>query len=245
MGFLDDIGLDLFSEDSPPGLQAPQLDPRAQEFQDELFPIIERGLRGEGLFPRITQKTIDDLLTSTRKSFLEGQRDLPGRLARFVPRADTKVRDFIRSSVDAGFFSQNQDIKDEFANVKDFEKQEATGLAFGSLAGEKQIAGTIANLFNASLIRRSQSPTFGSELAGGAGGAAGTFLGNQGDTNNFQNNQGNPSIFNNQSIGTGNFSGNNSGRSNFSFSQPSSAEARNFFNLPPAVNFAQNFSNTP
>lgn len=174
------MGLFGSSPKTPKAPPAPSLGAMGKEFQSELFPIIQRGLRGEGLFPDITARTMADLLGASRETFLEGQRDLPGQLSRFVPRADTKVRDFIKSSVDAGFFRQQRDIKDEFANIGDIERQEAQALGFNAVAAERRTATDIASLFNQSQLRRSQAPDFESALLGGLGSAAGFAVGNRG-----------------------------------------------------------------
>ncbi len=213
----------------PPPL--PTLGAMGKEFQDEIFPIIQRGLQGEGLFPELTSKTLDQLLRTTRTSFEESKRDLPGTLARFIPRADVGVRDFIGRSVDADFARQTQDIKDEFAFVGEEDKQIAQTLGFNTLSAEKRMSAAIANLYNQSLFRRSGSSTFESELFGGLGGAGGIALGNLG-----QNNQ-RPSIFTNQNTRFGadsSFGGGFDFTRNFSQSQ---------FSAP--VNFARGFNATP
>ena len=173
------MGLFGSSPKKPKAPPVPSLCAMGKEFQSELFPIIQQGLKGEGLFPDITAQTMRELLGASRETFLEGQRDLPGQLARFIPRADTKVRGFIKSSIDADFFRQQQDIKDEFANVGDTERQEAQSLAFDSLFSEKRIGAEITSQFNASQLRRSQAPDFGSALLGGLGSAAGFAVGNR------------------------------------------------------------------
>ena len=228
--------MEIFSspkKPKPPPL--PTLGAMGQEFQDEIFPIIQRGLQGEGLFPNVTAQTIRDLIGATKESFLETKRDLPGTLARFIPKADVGVRGFISESIDADFARQTQDIKDEFAFAGEEDKQIAQSLGFNSLASEKRISAVITNLYNQSLARRSGSSTFESELFGGLGGAGGIALGNIG-----QNRA--PSIFSNQNtrFGTGAdspnmrqlFGGNTSNFSNSAFSNPASIFASQFNATP-------------
>lgn len=232
IGRLGDTNMGLFGgtkKPKPPPL--PTLGAMGKEFQGEIFPLIQRGLQGEGLFPNLTAQTIRDLIGSTKESFLETRRDLPGTLARFIPRADFGVRDFISSSIDADFARQTQDIKDEFAFVGEEDKQTAQTLGFNTLSAEKRMSAAIANLYNQSLFRRSGSPTFESELFGGLGGAGGIALGNIG--------QNRPSVFSNQNT---RFGADSSFGSGFDFTRNFSQSQ---FSTPAPVNFARGFNATP
>ena len=95
MGFLSG----LFGGSSKPKLLAPQLEPEAAEFQEELFPRIEGGLRGEGLTPNITAETEGDILRRTGKEFISSRRELESGINRAIPRADVGVRSFLRKSL--------------------------------------------------------------------------------------------------------------------------------------------------
>ena len=207
---------------------APSLGAMGKEFQSELFPIIQGGLKGEGLFPDITAQTMRELLGASRETFLEGQRDLPGQLARFIPRADTKVRGFIKSSIDADFFRQNQDIRDEFDNIGDIERQEAQALGFNAVAAERRTATDIASLFNQSQLRRSQAPDFESALLGGLGSAAGFAVGNR--------DRRSPSIFTNQNTRFG------TGLDNPTFGGATRNFPASSFTTPSPIVFAQGFN---
>ncbi|MHC4365861.1 MAG: hypothetical protein ACYSTJ_10370 [Planctomycetota bacterium] len=172
MGFLSKaFGFDVDTPKSPP---RPELDPRALEFQQELYPSIQSGLEGRGLTPTVTARSIRDLLAATGKAGAEYQADLPEMLARSIPKADEKVREFIRQSIDADLASQQEAIRDAAVGSRFDDRQRATSLAFGALGQEKQIAGQITNAFNASMQRRAYAPDFESALLGGLGGAAGT-----------------------------------------------------------------------
>ncbi len=153
------------------------LDTRTQEFQSELFTRIESGLRGKGLNPDLQARSIRDMIAAVTKEFHATQRDLTGMLARTIPKADVGVRSFIRESVDAAFARSKEGIRDEFTGRKFEEKGIAQNLAFSAVANEKGVGSQIADMFNQSQLRRSQAPTFGSELAGGIGGTAGILAG--------------------------------------------------------------------
>ena len=155
----------------------PTLGAEGKELQAELFPIIERGLRGEGLTPDLQGRSMRDMLAATTEEFQDVQGDLSSVLTRTIPKADFAVRDFIRKSIDASFARTKEGIRDEFATTGFEDKNIAQNLAFNALATEKGVAAQFSDLYNQSQLRRSQSPTFGSELAGGLGGAAGILAG--------------------------------------------------------------------
>lgn len=170
MGFLSKI---LGVSESKPKLLAPQLEPEAKEFQAELFPKLERGLRGEGLTPGIDAATEADIRRRTGEEFVETRQGLESAINRFVPRADVGVRSFLRESLKRQFARQKESIGREF-EFRGFEDKEiAQNLAFGAVAGERKVATDILSATNESILRRSLSPTFESELAGGLGGATG------------------------------------------------------------------------
>lgn len=176
MGFLGK----LFGEENeaPSGPPTPVLDPGAQELQNISFPQINRGLRGEGLFPTIRGRSIRDMIAATTEEFGETQRNLPGVLARTIPKADFGVRNFIRRSVDASFARTKQGIRESDIGADFEEKNIAQNLAFGALSTEKGISNQILNMFNQTMLARAFSPTFESALFTGLGGAAGTVAGN-------------------------------------------------------------------
>ena len=186
MGFLSKA---LGVSESKPKLLAPQLEPEAKEFQEELFPTLERGLRGEGLTPDIDRATKADILRRTGEEFIDTRRTLESGISRFVPRADVKVSSFLRQSLKRQFARQKESIGREF-EFRGFEdKETAQNLAFGAVGTERRVATDILSATNQSILRRSLSPSFGTELAGGLGGAAGIALaggfGQQGGANTF------------------------------------------------------------
>jgi hypothetical protein len=173
MGFLSKI---FGVSESKPKLRAPELEPEAAEFQKELFPVLERGLRGEGLTPGIDEATRDDLLRSLGEEFTGARRTVESQINRTIPRADVGVRSFLTESLKRQFARRRQSIERGF-EFRGFEDKEiAQNLAIGAVGGERKVATDILNATNQSILRRSLSPTFGSELAGGVGGAAGIAL---------------------------------------------------------------------
>ncbi len=154
----------------------PQLDPRGKEFQQELYGGLTRALKGGELVPGLAGQTEQARLGAVQKSFAETQYDLPGTLARFAQKADVKVRQFVRGSLDAQLARTQKGIRDE-TTMQGFEdKSLAQSMAFDALAGEKRMGTSITSMFNQSMLRQAQAPGFGSELAGGLGGAAGIML---------------------------------------------------------------------
>lgn len=155
---------------------APELDPRGEEFQAELYPRITSGLQGLGITSEIDKTARGKLLKATGEEFVESRRGLESLVNRAIPRGDIKVREFLKKSLDAQFARQKETIGREF-EFRGFEdKSLAQSLAFDALAGEKRMGTSITSAFNQSALRRSQAPDFQSELFGGLGGAAGIAL---------------------------------------------------------------------
>lgn len=159
--------------DAPP---APQLDPRGEEFQAELYPRITSGLQGLGLTPDIDARTRSRQLGALQREYPEAERSLRSNIERAIPRADVGVRSYLDRALKAQFARQKETLgrEGEFRGFED--KAMAQSLAFGALGGEKRMAVDITSAFNQSALRRAQAPDFSSELFGGLGGAAGIAL---------------------------------------------------------------------
>lgn len=154
----------------------PKLDPRGKEFQAELYPRIQQGLRGEGLTPDITARSIREMLAATTTGYQEAHRDMSSLMARTIPKADLKVREFISNALNAEFARQKEGVREEFAFQPYEDISQAQTMAFGALGGEKRMGAAISNLQGQSALRQAFQPTFASGLAGGLGGAAGMML---------------------------------------------------------------------
>jgi hypothetical protein len=147
-----------------------------QEFQRELYPMIEGGLAGGGLTPQITGRSLREMLAATTRRFPEIHADIGSLMERSIPRADLKVREFISNALNAEFARQKQGIREEF-ELQPFEDiSRAQTMAFGALGGERRIGAAISGLQSQSALRQAYQPTFASGLMGGLGGAAGMML---------------------------------------------------------------------
>ena len=154
----------------------PQFTPEAKESLSALYPAITGGLEGRGLTPEIDAATQRRMFGDLETEFPEARRDLGSFIGRTIPRADIKVRSFLKQSLSAQFARQKESIGREF-EFKGFEDiGQAQNLAFGALGGERRVAMDIAGATNLSILRRSLSPDFESELFGGLGSAAGISL---------------------------------------------------------------------
>lgn len=175
MGFLSGI----FGGGKTPKLKLPSLDARGQEFQEELYGMIERGLAGQGLTPELTGGAIGQSLTATTNAYQEGRGELGSYLNRFVPQGDTKVRSQAYSDLQRNYANQMQGIRESADTLNFADRQAAQEAAFESLGSEKRMATDLLDMYNQSAYDQYNSPTFGSELAGGLGSALGLYLGRQ------------------------------------------------------------------
>lgn len=175
MGFLaETFG---YGDDMPKRPPVPQFDPRAEEFQGQLYPAITSGLQGKGLTPEVNARSLRDTLASLKDSYLDFQGQLPGFIARNIQREDVGVQDFLRQSSEAEYGRQWEGAQNDFAMQNFADIDAATQAAFGALGSEKKLAGGITSAYNESMYRREFAPDFDTGLMSGAGGAAGTVMG--------------------------------------------------------------------
>lgn len=169
--------------------QAPQFTEPAKEAVSKLYPAIKTGLGGYGLTPTLDAKTLASMQDALEKEYLEGRSDLESGINRYIPRADINLRQYMRDVSRQQYNVAREDIGREF-EFKGFEDLPvAQNLAFGALGSEKGISTQMANMATESSRRRSDSPTFGTQLMGGLGGALGTYLAlGQPQTNTFSPN---------------------------------------------------------
>lgn len=184
MGLFDFLGGGSNGPKAPP---APSLDERGQEFQDELFPIISRGLAGQSLTPALNARSLRGILGTLKEGFTSAQGELTSQLNRFIPREDVRVREQAQKDLGRSFANRVQGVKESFARIGEREIPEAQAMAFDALMNEKRIATNITSQFNLSQQRQATSPTFGSELAGGIGSGLGFALGGAGGSLSPQN----------------------------------------------------------
>lgn len=155
---------------------SPQLDPRGEEFQSELYPIIQRGLAGEGLSPSLTARSLRSILGTLKTGYTTAKGELASQLNRLIPREDVRVREQAQTDLARSYAGRVHGVKGAFARIGEQEIPEAQAMAFDNLMSEKRIATDITSQFNLSGARRDAAPTYGSELAGGIGSGLGYAL---------------------------------------------------------------------
>jgi len=169
MGFISD----MFGGTTKAKVLPAITDPRALEFQSELYPQIEGGLRGGGLTPQITAGSVRDMLAATDVHYQDLQGDTESMLHRNVPWADMKVRGYVKDEMQQQYARKKENIRElpEWQNYADL--QAAQNMAMGAVGAEKGVASKLTGMANESAFRRYQDPNFLSSLSGGLGGAAG------------------------------------------------------------------------
>ncbi|KKN00016.1 hypothetical protein LCGC14_1142040 [marine sediment metagenome] len=157
----------------------PQLSEEGRGAETQLRSFITSGLEGRGLTPEITQRAEQSLLAEIEKQKGVALADLPGRLNRFIPAEDERVRTFATEEIGREAARQRFNVEREFDLIPGQETQEAIDLGLTSVAGEKRLALTLASRFNQQQLRLAQSPTFGSEFSSGLGSGIGQFAGSK------------------------------------------------------------------
>ena len=159
----------------PPGLSE-----EGSAAETQLRSFITSGIAGGGLTPAITAKARQSLLAEIEKQKGISLADLPGRLNRFIPKEDVRVRKFATEEIGREAARQRFNVNQEFSLIPEQETQEAIDLGLTSIAGEQRLAITLASRFNRQQLRLDQAPTFGSEFSAGLGSGLGQFAGSKG-----------------------------------------------------------------
>jgi hypothetical protein len=147
----------------------PSLSKEGKWAQGELYNIIGRGMGGGGLYPSGYGRT----KAAYTKSYREALPEYQSQINRIVPRGDVKVRDYMSKILPRTHQSLMLSLKEQESMRPFQEQQQATELGFESLAGEKRMGISYANMANESAMRMASMPTFSSELGYGLGRATG------------------------------------------------------------------------
>ncbi len=158
----------------------PKLSEEGLASQTQLRGFITSGLEGRGLTPQITAQARRSLLSEIEKQKGIALADLPGRLNRFIPKEDIRVRKFATEEVGREAARQRFNVGREFDVIPELERQEAIDLGLTSVASEQGLAITLASRFNQQQLRLDQAPSFGSEFSAGLGSGLGQFAGSKG-----------------------------------------------------------------
>jgi hypothetical protein len=116
------------------------------------------------------------MLAAVGKGYEKVHGDIGSIIERTIPRADLKVREFISRALQTERARAEQGVREEFETQPFEDISRAQSMAFGALGGEKRIGASITGMYNQSMLRRADAPTYQTGLAAGLGGAAGMML---------------------------------------------------------------------
>ena len=145
-----------------------------------LYGDILSGIRGKGLLPAWM---MDKYFRERSRGLTEGhntaQRELGSNIRRAgIPKEDLKVQNFLRHSLQRRHTTGQDNLKTQRDLMPAMQTEEAMGMGFNALAGEKQIGAQIAGMQNRSSALMSQIPTMSQTGFMGASGGMGWLLGN-------------------------------------------------------------------
>lgn len=166
-------------------------DPRAGVLKGDLYPAIESGIEGKGLFPGLISQTRSSMIGATKKEFEESGPEFQSRIERSIPTKDVKVRGFLAEQRKANLARQVESINRDVELAEYEDQQTAKEMAVGAISAEKKIGTGVVSAYSASALRQYDKPTYGSELMQGLGGAAGIYLASRGQQTGTQTAGGN------------------------------------------------------
>lgn len=160
----------------------PNLGEMGQYAQSELYAAIMSGLGGTGILPPVVaDRNYEEQLAALRNAKALATEELRSNLNRFVPAADTKVRNYANTALSRDYANTVYGLKEAESLRKIMDKQTAVSMAFDALAAEKRMAASITDMYNRNNMMMMQDEmnfgTRGGNIAGGLASGLGYYLG--------------------------------------------------------------------
>jgi hypothetical protein len=154
-------------------IKIPSLSGEASEFAGEISDILTSGLLGAGYFPDIEAQNMQEILDSLKETYGEQSAELASLSKRFIPKSDVEMQDYLGKELKGSYQRQKHDIISQAKLAPELEKETAINESLGYLGGAEAFSSQLSSLYANTALNQMYSPTFQSQLAGGAGGALG------------------------------------------------------------------------
>ncbi len=145
--------------------------------RSELYPMVSRGLEGEGFgTPQTAAQQERTLYGGLDESFKTAKSDFDSQVSRTIDPADTRVRNYMSNELQRGYIRKKDDIARTLRSEKVADTDLSMGLAADYLAGEKRMAIGGAQMYNQALQQsisdQNRMGAFASNVAGGVASGA-------------------------------------------------------------------------
>ena len=169
------LGLGIYgatkkSKYKPPPM--PSLSESGKWAQGELYKYITSGIEGRGLIPQ-ERMGFGRIGRGYEKAYRQMRPEFESQLNRAIPRGDVKVRTYARGMLSRGYQGLQNELREQELMSPYEQQEEATGMGFEALAGEKRMGMSLAGMANEQALRMANMPTFAGQLGYGLGAAGG------------------------------------------------------------------------
>ncbi len=147
------------------------------------YPAIGSAIAGEGLDPDLLAKRKTSAFKSLEKSYGTAAGELESNLSRTVAPGDTRVKGALRNTLSRSYVTGKDYIRRGFDQELVDDKTLGITMANDALAQEKRMAVGLSSQYNQALasnqVNEAQFGTFSTNLAGGLGEFAGSYIADQ------------------------------------------------------------------
>lgn len=142
--------------------------------RETLYPMVAEGLGGRGFGPsNLTTMRSRSLYGGLDTAYAEGKSDFESQMARTLDPKDVRVKDYLSNTLQREYLTRKDAISRGLRTEKVSDIDISMNMASDYLAGEKRMAVSSAQSYNAALQRdftnQQQAGTFGSNIAAGIG----------------------------------------------------------------------------
>ena len=172
-------GSKLFGGDDEEMLPPGWLPPKYRPYQEDLYETLQAGLKGEGMFGAERGAAYAQGLGAMQREMPRLRQDWQSWVNRHIQKADVDARKFFEAAPARMQARTEYDLWKAIKGpqVAENERLGALGVSLGMLGQERGIASQRASMEYQSAFDQMMSPTFMSELMGGAGSAGGWTIG--------------------------------------------------------------------
>lgn len=154
---------------SPPRVTMP--DTKAMKYaRSELYPMVTRGLKGEGFGPpELSKLREESLYAGLEKTFKSTTAQFESQMKRTIDPADVRVKGFLTTQLQRAYTTAKDEIRTGIRAEKVADIDFSQSIAAEYLAGEKRMSINTAQMYNQALQRGLNTPSFATNVASGVG----------------------------------------------------------------------------
>ena len=142
--------------------------------RQELYPMVNRGLKGKGFgTPQFQRQRKKSFMSDLNESFGTAKSELTSQMNRTLDPDDFRVKDYLSNTLSREYVTKKDDINRALRTEKVADTDMSMNLAADYLASEKRMTVSGAQMYNqavqGNIAMQGQAGTFGTNVASGLG----------------------------------------------------------------------------